>query len=199
VKPRMITTSETGAEERWYAVRTKPRHEKVVARLLEIKGYEQLLPQYTTRKKWADRVKEITLPLFPGYVFCRFDARCRVPVLNTPGVVDIVRVAKEPAPVNEEEIKALKRVIGAGLTCIPLPNIESGERVKIGFGPLAGVVGTIIEVKNNRRLVLSVSLLNRFVLVEVDGEMLALDDPPRPGLPKKSPGMAWPERCAWQC
>jgi transcription antitermination factor NusG len=166
-------TRETESAARWYAVRTRPRHEKVVAEQLATKGYAQLLPQYRTRKKWADRLKDVDLPLFPGYVFCEFDAYHRVPVLNTLGVIDVVRSGKELAPVDEDEIRSLKTVMNSGLTCIPWTNVTVGQRVTIGFGPLAGVIGTVVELKQGWRLVLSVSLLNRHVLAEVDLASLA--------------------------
>lgn len=155
------------------------RHEKVVAELLMAKGYEQILPVYRTRRQWSDRVKEVTLPLFPGYVFCRFDARCRVPILNTAGVIDVVRAGRDLAAVKEEEILSLTIAMKSGFTCLPFPYVIVGERVKVAFGALAGAVGTIVAVKQRRRLVLSVSMLSRSVLVDVDVDSLAPSELPR--------------------
>src|SRR5947209_17143167 len=88
----------------WYAIQTTPRHEKVVSEVLASKGFEHLLPQYKTRRKWADRIKDLELPLFPRYVFCRFDRSQMVPILNSPGVLGIVRFGRELAPLQEHEI-----------------------------------------------------------------------------------------------
>src|SRR5436309_2371991 len=75
----------------WFALRVKFRHEKLVSRILSSKGFEQFLPVYRSKRKWVDRVREIDLPLFPGYVFCQFSLKERIAVVTTPGVVEIVR------------------------------------------------------------------------------------------------------------
>ena len=168
------------SQPRWYAVRTKPRHEKAVVEALRFKGFELLLPLYKTRRQWADRVKDVELPLFAGYVFCRFDRRQLVPVLNAPGVLNVVRLGKELAAIDEGEILSLRIAMNSGLTCLPWPEVEYGQKVEIGFGPLAGVSGTVIDVKAGLRIVLSVSLLNRAVAVEVETRYLAPLDAPRP-------------------
>jgi transcription antitermination factor NusG len=165
---------------RWYAVRTKPQHENTVSQILDAKGYERLLPTYRTRVRWADRIKEMERPLFPGYLFCRFDARCRVPILNTAGVIDIVRVAGHPAAIEDYELANLKTAMGSGYTCLPWPHAEIGRKITIGFGPMAGVTGVLVEVKRKLRLVLSVSAVNRAILVEVDADVLAPETIARP-------------------
>jgi transcriptional antiterminator NusG len=170
-------TSLSPASVRWYAVRTMPNRESAVNQMLEDKGYERLLPTYRTRVRWADRVKELERPLFPGYLFCRFDARERVPVLNTPGVIDIVRVAGHPAPVDEDQLASVRAAIESGYTCLPCPYAEIGKEIKIGFGPLAGVSGVLVEIKRTLRLVLSVSNLNLAMMVEVDADALAPREP----------------------
>src|SRR5690242_7103430 len=92
-----------GSQE-WYALAVKPRHDKAVSRTLENKGYQTLVPLYQQRRRYAKRTKDTTLPLFPGYVFCRFDCRTRLPVLTTPGVVQILGAGRVPTPVDETEI-----------------------------------------------------------------------------------------------
>jgi transcription antitermination factor NusG len=164
---------------RWYAVRTKPQHEHAVNRILDAKGYERLLPTYRTRVRWADRMKELERPLFPGYLFCRFDAAHRVPILNAAGVIDIVRLGGHPAPIEEQELAGLKAAMNSGYTCLPWPHAEIGKEIRIGFGPLAGVRGVLVEVKRRPRLVLSVSVVNRAILVEVDEDVLEPEIIPR--------------------
>lgn len=165
---------------RWYAVRTKPQHESVVARTLEAKGYERLLATYKTRVRWADRMKEMERPLFPGYLFTRFDAAHRVPIVSIPGVIEIVRLAGHPAPIEDDELMSLKTAMNSGYTCLPWPHAELGKRVQIGFGPLAGVSGIVTDVKGKTRLILSVSAVNRAIVVEVDASYLAPEATPRP-------------------
>jgi transcription antitermination factor NusG len=78
------------SEKPWFALRVKSRHEKSVAASLQSRDIEELLPLYVSRNSWADRYKNVHLPLFPGYVFSRFEAENRGAVLRTPGVIDLV-------------------------------------------------------------------------------------------------------------
>src|SRR5690242_12383861 len=94
----------------WYALQVRTGMEKLASAGLRGKGYEEFLPLYRTQRRWSDRVKEIEVPLFPGYLFCRFDPLDRlIPVLSTPGVSRIVAAGKAPIPVAEEEMEAVSR------------------------------------------------------------------------------------------
>jgi len=139
-----------------------------VATQLETRQFEVFLPLYSARHKWSDRYKTVTLPLFPGYVFCRFDVAQRTAVLSAAGVIDIVRIGKEPAAIDDSEIDAVRTVVQSSLFTEPYPQLVQGQSVTVKGGPLNGVPGTLIEVRNTLRLVVSVELLNRSVSVEVD-------------------------------
>src|ERR1700689_2743376 len=99
----------------WFALQTRSRWEGATAGLLRGKGLETLLPTYTTKRKWSDRVKVVESPLFPGYVFCRFDIHNRLPVLMTPGVLSVVGRGKTPVAVDEAEILSIQAAIGSGI------------------------------------------------------------------------------------
>jgi transcription antitermination factor NusG len=92
----------------------------------------------------------------------------RLPVLMTPGVIQIVGVGKTPIPVEEEEIAAIQRVGKSGLPTMPWPYLEVGHVVRIEEGPLRGLAGIVVKIKSGLKLVLSVSLLQRSVAVEID-------------------------------
>jgi transcription antitermination factor NusG len=156
------------SSKRWFALSVKPRHEKSCAAALRQKGFEEFLPLYRSERRWSDRLKEVELPLFAGYAFCRFEAQSRLPILTTPGVLRIVGSGKEPTPIPDTEIEALRSVVKAGLTAEPCPYLEAGAAVVVDGGPLRGVEGTLLEVKQQERLVLSIGLLQRSVAVEVD-------------------------------
>src|SRR5664279_6353582 len=87
----------------WYALRIQSKLAIVASTTLRGKGYEEFLPLYRSRRKWSDRTKDLDLPLFPGYLFCRFDGNHRLPVLTTPGVIGIVGAGKTPIPVDHDE------------------------------------------------------------------------------------------------
>ena len=153
----------------WFAVRTSSGREKSVAAQLNARGIEEFLPLYRTRRQWSDRIKDLELPLFPGYLFCRFDYSNRGPIVMIPGVQMIVGVGKQPAPVSDIEIDSLRRVVASGAVAHPHDRyLTVGERVRIREGSLAGVEGILVEVKNSWRIVLSVELLQRSVSVELD-------------------------------
>lgn len=123
--------SETGVPQ-WFAIAVKPRFDKAVARTLESKGFETLLPLYKKRQRYAGRSKESELPLFPGYVFCRFNVLTRLPILTTPGVTQILSTGNQPIPLSETEIVSLKTAIQAHRPLQPFPFLHVGQRVR-GF------------------------------------------------------------------
>ncbi|HUP04940.1 MAG TPA: UpxY family transcription antiterminator [Bryobacteraceae bacterium] len=158
----------TEASLAWYAVRVRSNFEWAVSTALTNKDYEAFLPTYRTRRRWSDRVKEIEAPLFRGYTFCRFDAAQRLPILTTPGVVSIVGSATGPIPVDEWEIASVRGMVASGAVIGPWPFLREGQYVAVEHGPLSGVEGIIVSFKGQYRLVVSVSLLQRSVAVEID-------------------------------
>jgi transcriptional antiterminator NusG len=152
----------------WFAVQVKGRREKMAHELLQCKGYESFLPLYQCKRRWSDRIKEFELPLFPGYLFCRFNPYHRLGVLKTLGVVCIVGLGKVPVPITDEEIAAVRSITRSHLPAQPWPFLQIGKRVRIESGPLRGLEGIILSFKSNCRLVVSVNLLQRSVAVEID-------------------------------
>ena len=171
----------------WYALQTRAQHEKIVAQSLAGKGYEEFLPLYRFRRRWSDRIKELELPLFPGYVFCRFDLEQRLPILVTPGVYHIVGIGKTPWPVEEDEIATIQSLVRTGLPTEPCQFLRVGQQVRIDSGPLEGLKGLLLTIQKPYRLVVSVTLLQRSVAVEIDAAWVTpLAQPQRPGIPESS-------------
>lgn len=108
------------------------------------------------------------LPLIPGYVFCRFDTANRMPILTTPGIVQIVSAGKSPQPVDDTEMRSLIQAVEAGVHLQLWPFLKAGQRVLIEEGPLRSLEGVLISIKGQDQLILSVSLLQRSVAVAVD-------------------------------
>lgn len=155
--------------QEWYALRVRSRHEKMVGTSLRNKGYESLVPLYTKTRKWRNRKIDADLPLFPGYVFCLFDPFRRLPILQTAGVIQVVGFGGQPTPVLSSEIEALERIVESGVRAEPWPFLEVGQEVEITRGPLAGTRGFLERFHSSHRLVVSVTLLQRSVSVEIDG------------------------------
>jgi transcription antitermination factor NusG len=152
----------------WYAVRVKSNCERTVAALLDQRGYQRFLPTCEVRTRWSDRVKTAERILFPGYVFCSFNPSDRLPILSTPGVLHVVGVGKQPAPVPEIEMRSLWTTLESGLTVGPWPYLQSGDWVVVERGSLAGVEGIVTHLKGGYRLVVSIALLQRSIAVEID-------------------------------
>ena len=152
----------------WFALQTRSRWEGTAAGLLRAKGLETLLPTYSTRRKWSDRSKLVESPLFPGYVFCRFDVHNRLPVLITPGVISVVGRGKTPVAIDDLEIVSIQAAIESGVPIEPWPYLEIGERVRIQKDALEGMEGILTSFKGSHRVVISVTLLRRSVALEID-------------------------------
>jgi transcription antitermination factor NusG len=153
----------------WYALQIRSKMGSVASATLRGKGYDEFLPLYRSPRRWSDRTKELELPLFPGYLFCRFDVSDRLmPILTTPGVIGIVGAGKTPVSVDDEEIEAIRLILRSGFVAQPWPFLGAGSKVYIEGGPLAGVEGIVINTDKVYRLVVSVNLLQRSVAVEID-------------------------------
>ena len=152
----------------WYALHVRSRAEFAVAQYLEGAKYSVFLPTYSDLHRWSDRVKTIRTPFFPGYVFCRMDINARLSVLQAPGVVNVVSCGRSFVPVPDDEIAAVRAVASSPLFARHCPYLNVGDQVIIKRGPLAGVEGMLIQVKNDYRLVVSIHLLQRSLAVEVD-------------------------------
>jgi len=156
----------------WFALQVRSRKESYVASQITGQGFECLLPTYKSIRKWSDRVKELEQPLFPGYLFCRFDFQNRRPVITTPGVLQIVGYGRTAIPVSDEEVQALQLAVASGIPKQPWPYLEVGQRVRVNYGTLTGLEGILVNVKGNHRVVLSVTLLQRSVAMEVETSWL---------------------------
>ena len=154
--------------QNWFALQVRTRWESSTSVLLEGKGYRTFLPTFKLRKSWSGKIREVKAPLFPGYVFCQFDAQKRLPVLVTPGVLAVVGRGRTPIAVDEAEIAAIQNVVLAGIEAEPWPYLELGQKVRIESDPLRGMEGILANFKGRHRIVVSVTLLRRSVALDID-------------------------------
>jgi transcription antitermination factor NusG len=158
----------------WYGIRTRSNHEKVAASVLKGKGYDPYLPVYRVKRSRSEVQGDGgEYPLFPGYVFCRFDVKKRLPILMTTGVISVLGCGKEPAPIPDEEIEAVRAVLLSGFPAEPCPYLREGQRVRVKNGSLDGLEGILVKKKNKYRMVVSVTMLQRSISVEIDSDRLA--------------------------
>jgi len=155
-------------ELRWYAAYTCANHEKRVREQLEQRCVESFLPVYETIRRWKDRRMRLQLPLFPGYLFVRMTLVDRMRVLQVPSVVRLVGFNGQLSALRDEEIDSLKQGLAGGVRAEPYPFLTVGRRVRVKRGPFEGIQGILLRRKGKLRLVLSVELIMRSVVIDVD-------------------------------
>lgn len=157
----------------WFALRVRSQCEKAVAHALRERDYEEFLPMYSSRRRWSDRWKLMQVPLFAGYLFCRFDPSHRAKILATPSVMHIAGIGRSPLAVDVEEIEAIRQAVQSGQCLEPWNRLQVGNRVRIEEGPLRGLHGVLLRFKGTTHLIVNVQLLRRGVAVEVKEEWVA--------------------------
>jgi len=182
IQPAGLTPAcpSAGQASHWYAVYTSPRHEKRVAKHLGERAVEFFLPLYRTVHRWKNGCQaELELPLFPGYLFVKIGRRQRTQVLGLPGVIQFVGASGQPARLSDFEIEGLREAAKL-LKIEPHRNLTIGQRVQVKSGPLTGLSGVLARQASGWRVVLSVSLINQSVAVELDAVDVAPIDGPSP-------------------
>jgi len=151
----------------WYALQTRPRHEKRVAQELRARAIEEFLPVHRRRNRWKNGVvADVELPLFPCYLFVRVPLRERLRLLQLPGVLGFAVHSANPTALAEQDIDAL-RTLSMLCRAEPHPFMKLGDKVRIVAGPLTGMEGIVVRRKNVLRVVLSLDFLVRSIAVEV--------------------------------
>ena len=159
---------------RWCAVYTYPRHEQSVVEHFESKSLEAFLPTFVTESRWKDRRIRLQTPIFPGYVFTRINASHRNKVLSSPGVIRMLCFNGMPAPIDDAEIESVKLCLERGTILGPCPFLEVGDHVRVKSGVLEGLEGHISRRKNDRRLIVPITLIHQSVAIEIDVQLLEL-------------------------
>jgi transcription antitermination factor NusG len=154
----------------WYAVQTGYRCEQRVASGLTVKGFSTYLPLLREVHQWKDRRKVIDVPAFSGYVFVHYEPnlRNRVKVLETNGIVRLLGGNHAPSPISDVEIEAVRQTLFSSLPCERCDALTPGTLVRVMRGPLAGVQGRLARVKNNLRLVVTISLFSQAISAELN-------------------------------
>jgi transcription antitermination factor NusG len=164
--------SEASGSTPWVAVRVRPRAERKIQNGLAAAGLETFVPWHRVCRRWSDRIKHAEQNLFPGYVFCRSTFGERHLVMGQPGVEGVVRFGHQLALIPDDEIAALRRSVESGFPVGPWPFLRAGQRVRIEYGALEGIEGTLAREAGASRIIVSVNALQRSVAVEVDRDMI---------------------------
>lgn len=141
----------TDRNQSWYAVYTKPRWEKKVARLLDQKGVEAYCPLNKVYRQWSDRRKLVHEPLFKGYVFVRVEESNKWDVKKIDGILNYVYWNGKPAVVRDEEIETIKKFLSE-FTDVEVEDLKLTVQtpVRIRHGVLMNYRGIVVEVMGNK-------------------------------------------------
>tara|TARA_B100000131_G_scaffold284067_1_gene292398 strand:- start:1728 stop:2234 length:507 start_codon:yes stop_codon:yes gene_type:complete len=159
--------------KQWFAFYTKSRHEKSVSIALENKGFEVYLPLLKERRKWSDRKKWVTFPLFKSYIFIKIEAKESVFALKTPGIVKIIKFGDKPSPILDDTIKSLKLMIEGGYNPQPIEYFTKGDPVIIRDGPLKGLKGEIGTIHNQDHFIIHIDAIQHSVSIKINRAYLS--------------------------
>ncbi|HEX5226815.1 MAG TPA: transcription termination/antitermination NusG family protein [Bryobacteraceae bacterium] len=165
-----VDLAEAAVENRWYALKVWVRSEALACTGLRHRGFEPYSPVYPERRRYVDRIKVVSQPAFPGYIFCRFDLKLKSKIISCPAVEYIIAMERVPVPIADEDIEAIRRCIEAGAR--PVEYLRLGQRVRIEYGALTGVEGILTRVDGKHRLTLSVELLQRSLAIQIDADQV---------------------------
>ena len=158
-----------GFEFNWFALQVRTKTEHRVSEMLRSKGYEELLP--TSKQMYGKPAR--LCPLFPGYVFCRFNPGAHGLLVTTPGVIRIVGYGGKPVPIDPEEVKSIQLLMDSGAPACSSNGLQPGDKVRVMDGPLRGVVGIVTSTRAQHRLVISITMMMRTVVAEVQPEWIS--------------------------
>jgi transcriptional antiterminator NusG len=171
--PELELTDRRCRDGAWVAVQVQTSRERLAAAHIESRGYEMFLPLAAAPSRRPRGSSPSAL--FPGYLFCRYRATHPFRIVDAPGVIRIVSTAGAPARIPDNEIDAIRLVVASGRPADPYPVVHVGDRVRVRSGPLSGLEGTVLRLKGEVRVVVGISLLQRFVAVELAAQELELE------------------------
>ena len=158
--------------ESWYALHTRRHHENVIARMLGVNEIETYLPMLEVRRYWTHRTKVLNVPLFPNYVFARFNINKRVDIISIRGVIRIVGTHCGPSPIPEDQIKTIRIIVESKFKKVPYPFLVKGRHVRVKRGILKGQEGVLLRKSNVYRFVVCLPILGQSIGVETDASAL---------------------------
>lgn len=152
----------------WYVFYCKSRTEKKLSEQLQLKGFEPFLPLVKTKRVWSDRIKEVTLPLFPNYIFVACTSAQVPQVLGFTHVVGAVRHNGSWATLRDQEKAHIEQVLISGFPFeLQETKVEEGDLVEITTGPLKSIQGRVLHQQGPTRVAITLEVLNKSILVAI--------------------------------
>ena len=156
----------------WIVAYTKPRHEKSVAKDLKLKGYKIYLPLIKKRKQWSDRKKWVAFPLFKSYIFIKTELNNTLSIMQTPGIIKIIKFGGSIAIVNSSSLKSIKLMIDGGFNPKITDYFIKGDNVVVKEGPLNGIQGEVVRIDGNDRLIIRIDSIKHSLSIKIKRSFL---------------------------
>ncbi len=160
-------------DSKWYALQVRPKAETLVATNLCYEGYEVFLPKLKAPRLHR-RLRSSSVPMFPGYVFCRHSDQIRKKMVEAQGVIRIVSFNRQPMPVDEAELDSVRILCRSGISIHSWQYLSEGQPIRVISGPLMGVEGAFISVSRAEFVVVNVTLLQRSLMVKLSGDSIVV-------------------------
>ncbi len=166
--PEIKTLKNGSGEEKWYALYTKPRAEKLVyQRLLEI-DIETFLPLQKTIRVWSDRRKIVEKPLLSSYVFVKTKSKFFANVYKTNGVVKFISFEGQPVSIPQNQIDNLRLIINSDAEVeVSSEKFAQGDNVEVVNGSLIGLTGELIRIGSHNRVVVRIDRLDQNLILKI--------------------------------
>jgi transcription antitermination factor NusG len=151
----------------WFLFYTYPKQEKRVHHLCQKLGIMSYLPMHKVQRRWSDRMKHLTVPIFPNYVFVKTAQHKLYEVLKIPRVVTYISYDNKPVIVSQKEIDRI-RTLTSGKIMLCSGQLFPNNLVRVLRGPFSGIEGHYINSRGENKLVIKIECLNQYVTVEID-------------------------------
>lgn len=173
VQGAIDTCRRSGVEDltgRWWVLHAKPRNEKAIAAVLDKRGIDYFLPLLPHRRTYSGRIRQVDLPLFPGYVFLCGDWKSRETALKTNRIAKVLEVPDQER--LKADLKQIERVLRSGEPVDLYAGLQVGARCRVKSGVLAGLEGVVLRRKGPWRVYVAVQFIAQSAELELDSELL---------------------------
>jgi transcriptional antiterminator RfaH len=160
-------------EEKWYAIYTRPRAEKLVYQRLVEEEIETFLPLQKTYRMWSDRKKLVEKPLLSSYIFVRTIKKNFPKVYQTNGVVKFVSFEGQPVSIPQNQIDNLRLLINSDAEIeVSSEKFAAGDNVEVVSGSLIGLTGELIKIGSKNRVIVRIDRLDQNLILKIPKSFL---------------------------
>ena len=175
-KTSPFTKTMSDKERFWFAIRVRPKCEKLVRDRLMEKGIPNYVPIQVKIRHYTRKVKKVELPLIKGYVLVHALLEDYLSIIETEHVLGFLRSDRAPAVIPEKDINILRRVEGSAhaVDSIPLEELQAGAMLEIIGGDLTGMAGRLVSIKGKDLVSVELIHLDTAILLDIDKKYLRL-------------------------